>query len=59
MKNESITLTESTKNRTQNITKSITRIPPDVQKEKYEEIKTAADMMVEKVTGYIKWTIDQ
>lgn len=59
MKNESLTLTESTKNRTQNITKSITRIPPDVQKEKYEEIKTAADMMVEKVTGYIKWTIDQ
>lgn len=59
MKNESITLTESTKNRTQTIAKSITRIPPDVQKEKYEEIKTAADMMVEKVTGYIKWTIDQ
>lgn len=59
MKNESITLTESTKNQTQNIAKSITRIPPDVQKEKYEEIKTAADMMVEKVTGYIKWTIDQ
>ena len=35
------------------------RIPLDVQKEKYEEIKAAADAAVEKVNGYIKKTIDQ
>lgn len=39
--------------------KSIKRIPLDVQKEKYEEIKAAADAAGEKVNGYIKKAIDQ
>ena len=34
-------------------------MPPDVQKEKYEEIKTAADAAGEKGNGYIKKSIDQ
>lgn len=39
--------------------KSIKRIPLDVQKEKYEEIKAAADVAGEKVNGYIKKAIDE
>ena len=39
--------------------KSIKRIPLDVQKEKYEEIKTAATAAGESVNGYIKKAIDQ
>ena len=39
--------------------KSIKRIPLDVQKEKYEEIKAAADAAGEKVNGYIKKAIDE
>ncbi|MBP3468157.1 MAG: hypothetical protein J6K26_01400 [Lachnospiraceae bacterium] len=35
------------------------RIPLDVQKEKYEEIKTAADSVGETVNGYIKRAIDE
>ena len=35
------------------------RIPLDVQKEKYEEIKTAATAAGESVNGYIKKAIDQ
>lgn len=35
------------------------RIPLDVQKEKYEEIKAAADTAGESVNGYIKSAIDQ
>ncbi len=35
------------------------RIPLDVQKEKYEEIKLAADAAGESVNGYIKAAIDQ
>lgn len=35
------------------------RIPLDVQKEKYEEIKAAADAAGESVNGYIKTAIDQ
>lgn len=35
------------------------RIPLDVQKEKYEEIKAAADAAGEKVNGYIKKAIDE
>lgn len=35
------------------------RIPLDVQKEKHEEIKAAADAAGEKVNGYIKKAIDQ
>lgn len=38
--------------------KSIKRIPLDVQKEKYEEIKAAADAAGESVNGYIKKAID-
>ena len=35
------------------------RIPLDVPKEKYEEIKTAADSAGETVNGYIKRAIDE
>ncbi|MCD8325899.1 MAG: hypothetical protein LUC90_04195 [Lachnospiraceae bacterium] len=34
------------------------RIPLDVQKDKYEEIKAAADQAGETVNGYIKTAID-
>lgn len=34
------------------------RIPLDVQKEKYEEIKAAAAAAGEKVNGYIKKAVD-
>lgn len=40
------------------VKKNIKRIPLDVQKEKYEEIKTAADNVGESVNGYIKAAID-
>ena len=35
------------------------RIPLDVQKEKYEQIKAAADRNGESVNGYIKKAIDE
>ena len=35
------------------------RIPLDVQKEKYDEIKAAADAVGEKVNSYIKKAIDE
>lgn len=35
------------------------RIPLDVQKDKYEEIKAAADRAGEKVNQYIKKAIDE
>ena len=35
------------------------RIPLDVQKEKYEETKAAADHAGESVNGYIKKAIDE
>ena len=35
------------------------RIPLDVQKEKYEEIKAAATAAGESVNGYIKKAVDQ
>ena len=38
--------------------KNIKRIPLDVQKEKYEEIKSHADSHKEIVNGYIKKAID-
>lgn len=38
--------------------KNLKRIPLDVPKEKYEEIKTAADAAGEKVNSYIKKAID-
>ena len=34
------------------------RIPLDVQKEKYQEIKTAAENVGESVNGYIKKAVD-
>ena len=39
--------------------KNIKRIPLDVQKEKYEEIKAAAKASDESVNGYIKKAIDE
>lgn len=39
--------------------KSLKRIPLDVQKEKYEEIKAAADAAGDSVNGYIKKAIDE
>lgn len=39
--------------------KNIKRIPLDVQKEKYEEIKAAAGQAGESVNGYIKKAIDE
>ena len=39
--------------------KNIKRIPLDVQKEKYEEIKAAAGQAGESVNGYIKKSIDE
>lgn len=38
--------------------KNLKRIPLDVQKEKYEEIQTAATTAGESVNGYIKKAID-
>ena len=38
--------------------KNIKRIPLDVQKEKYEEIKAAAEAAGEKINTYIKKAID-
>ena len=38
--------------------KALKRIPLDVQKEKYEEIKEAAEAAGETVNGYIKKAID-
>ena len=35
------------------------RIPLDVPKEKYEQIKAAADAVGEKVNGYIKKAVDE
>lgn len=35
------------------------RIPLDVQKEKYEEIKAAATAVGESVNGYIKKAVDE
>lgn len=39
--------------------KSLKRIPLDVQKEKYEEIKAAATAVGEPVNTYIKKAIDE
>ena len=38
---------------------NLRRIPLDVQKEKYKEIKAAAEAAGEKVNGYIKKAIDE
>ncbi|MCD7716942.1 MAG: hypothetical protein LUI39_10915 [Lachnospiraceae bacterium] len=39
--------------------KNLKRVPLDIQKEKYEEIKAAASSVGESVNGYIKTAIDQ
>jgi len=39
--------------------KKLKRIPLDVQMEKYEEIKAAAEKVGESVNGYIKKAIDE
>lgn len=55
-----MSLTESQKQARYNYAKkSLKRIPLDVQKEKYEEIKTAAERSGESVNGYIKKAIDE
>lgn len=55
-----MSLSESQKQARYNYAKkSLKRIPLDVQKEKYEEIKTAATAAGESVNGYIKKAIDQ
>ncbi len=52
-------LTEERKEYLKEYQKSkLKRIPLDVTKEKYDEIKTAADSAVESVNGYIKKAID-
>ena len=38
--------------------KNLKRIPLDVQKEKYEAIKAAAEAAGESVNGYIKTAVD-
>lgn len=38
---------------------ALKRIPLDVQKEKYDEIKAAADKAGETVNGYIKKAVEQ
>ena len=55
-----MTLTESQKQARYNYAKkALKSIPLDVQKEKYEEIKAAADAAGEPVNGYIKKAIDE
>jgi uncharacterized protein (DUF1778 family) len=39
--------------------KNLKRIPLDVQKDKYDQIKTAAETTGESVNGYIKKAIDE
>lgn len=53
-------LTEAQKQARYNYAKkALKRIPLDVQKEKYDEIKAAADHAGETVNGYIKKAIDE
>ena len=53
-------LTEAQKQSRYNYAKNnLKRIPLDVQKEKYEEIKAAADAAGEKVNEYIKKAINE
>lgn len=55
-----MTLTESQKQSRYNYAKkNLKRIPLDVQKEKYEEIKAASERAGESVNGYIKKAIDE
>ncbi len=53
-------LTESQKQSRYNYAKkNLKRIPLDVQKEKYEEIKAASEKAGESINGYIKKAIDE
>ena len=53
-------LSESQKKARYNYAKNnLKRIPLDVQKDKYEEIKAAATTAGESVNGYIKKAVDQ
>ena len=55
-----MSLSESQKQARYNYAKkSLKRVPLDVQKEKYEEIKAAATAAGESVNGYIKKAVDQ
>lgn len=55
-----MTLTDAQKQARYNYArKNLKRIPLDVQKEKYEQIKAAADRNGESVNGYIKKAIDE
>ena len=55
-----MTLTDSQKQARYNYArKNLKRIPLDVQKEKYEQIKAAAVRNGESVNGYIKKAIDE
>lgn len=55
-----MTLTEAQRKATTKYKeKNIKRIPLDVQKEKYDEVKAAADRAGETVNGYIKRAIDE
>lgn len=55
-----MTLTEQRKEYLYEYQKTkLKRIPLDVPKEKYEEIKTAAESAGESVNGYIKRAIDE
>ena len=57
---ENMALTEQRKESMYKYAKEkLKRIPLDVQKEKYEEHKAAADAAGEKVNGYIKKAIDE
>lgn len=52
-------LTAKTKYNMEYAKSKLKRIPLDVQKEKYDEIKEAASLHGESVNGYIKKAIDQ
>lgn len=55
-----MTVTEAQKKATTKYKeKNIKRIPLDVQREKYDEIKAAADHAGETVNGFIKKAIDE
>ena len=55
-----MTLTDAQKQARYNYArKNLKRIPLDVQKEKYEQIKAAAVRYGESVNGYIKKAIDE
>ncbi len=55
-----MTLSDKRKESMYNYAKTkLKRIPLDVQKEKYEEIKAAATAAGESVNGYIKKAVDQ